>query len=79
MHQKKENRDLSEMSDKELRDRINRMQMEEQYNRLMDNRAQSVKTGRDYVDSTLDVAGSVLTVASTAVGLALAIHQLKNG
>ena len=71
--------DLSSMSDAELRSHINRMQMEEQYTRLMSNRSESVKTGHDYVDSALSIAGDVLTVTSSAVGLALAIHQLKNG
>jgi hypothetical protein len=77
--QSKKTYDLSKMSDNELRQHINRMQMEEQYTRLMNDRAQEVKSGRDYVDSVLSVSGQVLTVASSAVGLALAIHQLKNG
>jgi hypothetical protein len=77
--QSKKTYDLSKMSDNELRQHINRMQMEEQYTRLMNDRAQEVKSGRDYVDSVLSVSGQVLTVASSAVGLAFAIHQLKNG
>lgn len=76
---KKETYDLSEMSDKELRTRINRMQMEDQYTRLMNDRAANVKSGRDYVDSTLSLVGNVLTVTSSAVALAVAINQLKNG
>lgn len=77
--QSKKTYDLSKMSDNELRQHINRLQMEEQYTRLMNNRAQEVKSGRDYVDSVLSVSGQVLAVASSAVGLALAIHELRNG
>ena len=71
--------DLSQMSDNELRQHINRMVMEDQYTRLMNSRADEVKSGKDYVDSFLSTSGKVLTVASSGVGLALAIHQLKNG
>lgn len=71
--------DLSKMSDNELRQHINRMLMEDQYTKLMNSRAAEVKSGKDYVDSFLNTSGKVLAVASSGVGLALAIHQLKNG
>ena len=71
--------DLSNMSDAELRNRINRMQMEDQYSRMMNERTETVNKGRDYVDSILNGTGTVLGLASSTVGLALAIHQLKNG
>ena len=66
--------DLSKMSDQELRDRVNRMNMEQQYNRLS---SKDVESGRSYVSDTLEVAGSVLGIASSAVTIALAVKQLR--
>lgn len=71
--------DLSKMSDSELREHINRMVMEDQYTRLMNSRSEDVKSGKNFIDSFLSTSGKALTVASSAAGLALAIHQLKNG
>ena len=69
--------DLSKMSDKELRDWINRKQLEQQYNRLYSELSTSqVSKGRETLQNTLEVAGSVLAIASSSVGLALAIKQL---
>lgn len=67
-------KNLSSMSDKELRDRVNRMNMEQQYSMLS---ANNTSRGQSYVKSTLEVAGSVLAIASSAVGTAVAIRQLK--
>ncbi len=71
--------DLSNMSDKELRDAINRMSLEKQYTNLYVDATNSDSTGigKEAVLETLSVAGSVLTVASSAVALALALRQFK--
>lgn len=73
---KKEKLDLSKMTDQELRDRINRTNLERQYNEMF---APSVKTskGRQYVSNILDVAGSTLAVGSSALAIALAIKELR--
>jgi hypothetical protein len=70
--------DLSNMSDKELRDRINRELLERQYNNMFAEVSQpTVSKGRETVQNTLEVAGSVLAVTSSALGIALAMKQLK--
>lgn len=67
--------DLSSMSDKELRERINREFLERQYNDLFTPQKES--KGRKYVERTLEIGGSALGVASSAVGLMLAVKELR--
>ena len=69
--------DLSQMSDKELRDKINRELLERQYNNVFN--PPTVSRGREFVKDTLDIAGGVLGVTASALGIALAIRQLKDG
>ena len=72
---KRKSMDLSKMSDKELRDRINRTNLEKQY---MDMFApETVSKGRKYAKATLDTAGTVLAIGSSALSIALAIKELK--
>ena len=73
--QSKTKMDLSSMSDKQLRDEINRAFLEKQYNDLF--APQTTSKGKEYVSKTLEVAGSVLAVTSSALGIALAIKDLK--
>ena len=68
--------DLSKMSDQQLRDRINRANLEKQYNDMFNNTAE-VKKGREHVEKVLDVAGTVLAIGSSALTIALAIKELK--
>ena len=71
--------DLSKMSDKELRDRINRELLEQQYSKLFaDTSATQVSKGRAVLQDTLDVAGSVLAITGSALSIALAIKKLKD-
>ena len=62
-----------QLSDKELKDRINRLNMEQQYRNLT---TRDVNVGKRNVEDVLSIAGSVLTVAATGVGLALTVKQL---
>lgn len=71
---KKKEYDLSELTDADLKKRVERLNLEARYNQLAPTQ---VSKGREYLQSTLDVAGATLAVASTAVTLALAIKQLK--
>lgn len=71
----KETLDLSNMSDQEMRSRINRALLERQYNEMFAPEKKS--RGREIVSKTLEVAGSVLTVGSTALAIALSIKELK--
>ena len=67
--------DLSEMSDKELRDQINRAFLEKQYNDMFN--PPQVSKGREYAGKMLDSAGTALAITSSALGVALAIKELR--
>lgn len=70
--------DLSGMSDKEMRDKINRELLERQYNQLFaDTSPAQVSKGRQALKATLEAAGSVLAITGSALGIAVAIKELK--
>lgn len=73
---KKKSMDLSNMTDKEMRDQINRALLERQYTDMFAEPTR-VSRGTEYVSRTLDVAGNALAVTASALGIALAIKQLK--
>lgn len=73
---KKKSMDLSNMTDKEMRDQINRALLERQYNDMFAEPTR-VSRGTEYVSRTLEVAGNALAVTASALGIALAIKQLK--
>ena len=66
---------LSSMSDSELRERVNRMNLEQQYANLS---ANAKSKGQAYVSNTLEVAGSALAITTSALAIALSIKQLKS-
>ena len=70
--------DLSKMSDKEMRDKINRELLERQYDQLFseDNKSNR-RRGREIVSDTLSVAGGVLGVAGSSLAIALAMKELR--
>lgn len=72
---KKQKLDLSKMTDQEMRSQINRALLEKQYNDMF--APQKVNKGKEYVTKTLEVAGTVLGVTGSALGIALAIKELK--
>lgn len=67
--------DLSKMTDKELRDRINRAHLEKQYNDMFN--PKEVSKGRETVGKILEGAGTVLTIGGSALSIALAIKELR--
>lgn len=67
--------DLSNMTDQEMRNQINRAMLERQYNDMFNPQKES--RGREYASRTLETAGNVLAVTSSALGIALAIKELK--
>ena len=67
--------DLSNMTDKEMRDRINRETLERQYNDMFSPQKES--KGREYTNRILETAGSVLAITGSALGIALSIKELK--
>lgn len=74
---KKEKMDLSNMTDQQLRDRINRANLEKQYTEMFGQNTSNVSKGRQHVSNILDTAGTVLTIGSSALAIALAIKELK--
>ena len=69
--------DLSNMSDKELRDEINRAYLEKQYNDLF--APENTSRGRERVNNFLEVTGNVLAIGSSALAIALAYRELTGG
>lgn len=74
---KKEKLDLTKMTDQQLRERINRANLEKQYNDLFNQSSTKVSRGREVVASIIETAGTVLAVGSSALGIALAIKELR--
>lgn len=71
----KQQMDLSNMTDKEMRDQINRKLLEKQYNDLF--APQTTSKGREYAGKILDSAGTALAITGSALGVALAIKELR--
>lgn len=70
--------DLSSMSDQDLRNAITRAQLESQYSKIFsDDSSESISKGKNFVKDILDMTETTLTVGSTALGLALAIKELR--
>ena len=67
--------DLSNMTDQELRNRINRELLERQYNDVFN--PPTVSKGRQYAGRVLETTGTVLAIGSSALGIAIAIKELK--
>jgi hypothetical protein len=66
--------DLSNMTDKEMRDQINRAILEKQYDDMFN--PKKVSRGREYASQILETTGTVLAVGASAVGLTLGIMEL---
>lgn len=71
---KKAMTEMRKMSDTELRNRINRMNMEQQYANLNPSK---VARGAAHVGTALSVLGSVAAIASAGLGIAAAIKTLR--
>lgn len=69
--------DLSKMTDQELRERINRAALEQQYINYYGSK--KVQKGKVIVSDILEAAGGVLGAGASALAIALAVHQLKQG
>ena len=72
----KERMDLSKMTDQQLRERINRENLERQYSDLFGKPA-TVSKGRQYANKALEMAGEALVLTGSALTVALAIKELK--
>lgn len=69
--------DLSGMSDQQLRDRINRANLEKQYNDLFgEKETVTISKGRKFAQNALEIGGSALVVTSSVLGIAASIKQI---
>lgn len=59
-----DSKNVKSMSDKELRERLNRLQMEKQYSQLSDN---NVNKGKQYMDKVIKAGTTVAAVTTTAL------------
>ena len=66
--------DLSKMTDKELQQIVNRMNMEERYTQVM--RSREKDAGESAAMKWLNVAGTVTTVSASALAIAIQMKQL---
>lgn len=71
-------KDYSGMSDQELRDKVNRLNLEEQYGRLSGDTKQ-VKSASDWIRDTLSIIGTVVSVGASALVIASEINKIKSG
>lgn len=71
----KQQMDLSNMTDKEMRDQINRALLERQYNDMF--APQKVSKGQQYASQILESTGAILGITGSALGIALAIKELR--
>lgn len=67
--------DVSRLTDQQLRDRINRMNLERQYIEMTS--PQQISKGRKFITSFLEGAGTTLAITSSALGIALAVKELR--
>ena len=73
---KSTNAKLKTMSDKELQEIVNRMDLEQQYASL---KHETVSRGKVSAMEVLDVIGSVVSIGAAATTMAVGIHKLKSG
>ena len=66
--------DLSKMSDKELQQVVNRLNLEERYTQVMKSREKEV--GESAAMKWLNVAGTAVTVSASAIAVAIQMKQL---
>lgn len=75
----KKRMDLSNMTDQELRQKINRELLERQYNDVFgETEAPTVSKGRKYVSNIINGVGVALGITGSALSIALAIKELRS-
>jgi hypothetical protein len=68
-------KELETMSDSELKERVNRLNMEERYSSIMSGRY--VNEGQSRASKMLDGAGTALAIGSSALTIMVAMKQLR--
>ena len=72
--QKQQVQNAKTMTDQELRERVNRLNMEQQYARLT---TEQINAGKTNVDAVLNRVGTAVAITNSALAIALAIQKLK--
>ena len=67
---------INEMSDSELQKRVQRLNMEDNYTRMMMHR-ENLERGESFVNKALNVSSVALQGAATALTIAMLVKQLK--
>lgn len=75
--QSKNKMDLSNMTDQEMREQINRAMLERQYNEMFAEPSKAQK-GRERADRVLEVAGDIVVMSASIVTIAAGIMELKD-
>ena len=66
---------IKSMSDAELRNRLNRIQMERQYSQLS---SSNVSKGREYIQKIIKAGATIATATTTAITLYNNVNKIKN-
>ena len=74
--EKRIRKSTEQLSDKELQQRVQRLNMEDNYTRMMMHR-EHLKQGEDYVNKALDISAVAVRGATTALTIALLVKQLR--
>ena len=69
-------KDLSEYTDQELRDMVNRLQLERTYQSLTE---PELTKGEEYAKKTLSLTGDILDIALSTVGIMATIYTIRKG
>ena len=72
--QKQQVQNARAMTDQELRERVNRLNMEQQYARLS---TEQMSAGKVNVDRVLSEVGTVVALTNSVLAIALAVQKLK--
>ena len=68
------------MSDEEIRQYVNRLQLENHYTRLRSDRDDyEMNKGREDVTNVLRIAGNVVLIAGSVAGTIMTIQMLESG
>ena len=67
---------INNMSDKELQQRVQRLNMEDNYTRMMMHR-ENLERGESFVNKALNISTTALQGAATALTIAMILKQLK--
>ena len=73
-----ERMDLSNMTDQELRDKINRENLEIQYSKTFNSQEPEISKGKKFVKNMFKYGIEGLEVAGTVISIILAIEELRN-